>query len=72
MLSQGMGFLLGWREIDLDMERRALYHHAKIASPQDLASVRIGDTIRLVPGSSDKVTIVSDGPEGGGRRNGWP
>ncbi|MEV1170955.1 hypothetical protein [Nonomuraea sp. NPDC049784] len=41
-----------------DVQRRVLYHHARPADPNELASARPGDSIRLVPGSSAEATIA--------------
>ncbi|MGI5292805.1 hypothetical protein ACQEVF_57170 [Nonomuraea polychroma] len=50
---------LAGREIRLDdVQRRILYHSARSAYPQQLASAQPGDTIRLVPGSSAEATIA--------------
>jgi hypothetical protein len=57
---------LGGRHVILDdVRRRILYHSARPADPHKLAAARSGDTIRLVPGSTDQATIavvpISDG-----------
>jgi hypothetical protein len=50
---------LGGRQILLDdVQRRILYHSARLADPGELASAQPGDTVRLVPGSSAEVTIA--------------
>jgi hypothetical protein len=50
---------LAGRQIILDdVQRRVLYHSARAADPRELTSARSGDTIRLVPGSIAKATIV--------------
>ncbi|MEU1734202.1 hypothetical protein [Streptosporangium sp. NPDC020145] len=50
---------LAGRQIVLDdVQRRVLYHHVRPDDPDELASARPGDSIRLVPGSSAEATIA--------------
>jgi len=50
---------LNGSEVTLDMRRRVLYCSARLADPIQLSSVQAGDTLRLVPGSTDRAIIAA-------------
>lgn len=50
---------LGSCQISLDMYRRVLYCTARIADPAEAAAAQAGDTIRLVPGSTNRAIITA-------------
>ncbi|RFS44406.1 hypothetical protein D0Q02_22205 [Micromonospora craniellae] len=50
---------VGDREIPLDAKRRVIYRTARIADPAEVTSAQAGDTIRLLPGSTDHALILA-------------
>jgi hypothetical protein len=50
---------LNGRQVPLDMQQRVLYRTARVANPTETASVQVGDTIKLVPGSDPQALIVA-------------
>ncbi|MBB2749275.1 UNVERIFIED_ORG: hypothetical protein FHR35_009188, partial [Microbispora rosea subsp. rosea] len=56
---------LGDRVIDLGMKRQVFYRAARVADPAEAASAQVGDTVRLIPGTSNQafITALSAAPE---------
>ncbi|WP_285783111.1 hypothetical protein [Microbispora sp. NBRC 16548] len=56
---------LGDRVIDLGMKRQVFYRAARVADPAEAASAQVGDTVRLIPGTSNQafITAISAAPE---------
>ncbi|MFI7642271.1 hypothetical protein [Nonomuraea sp. NPDC049400] len=50
--------LAGRRILLDDVQRRVLYHSARLADPNQVATARSGDTIQLVPGATATATIA--------------
>ncbi|MEQ4720204.1 hypothetical protein [Nonomuraea sp. B19D2] len=50
---------LGGRQIPLGMYRCVTYPAARIANPGEAAAAQAGDSIRLLPGSSDRAIITA-------------
>jgi hypothetical protein len=65
MATHEIQLTLNGRRILLDdVQRRILYHSARLADPRDLTTAQPGDTVRLVPGTSAEATIVVAPPRG--------
>lgn len=53
---------LNGHELTLNMHRRVLYRSARVAEPALLPSVQAGQTLRLVPGSTDQAIMAAIPP----------